>query len=317
MRKKNNKRLANQKTAKAKKNHGRMINHNHKDRLFIKLFGSPENKANMLSLYNALSGTEHEDEDSLELYTIEDVIYLGMKNDVGYLLDSYMVLHEQQSTYNPNMPLRGLLYHAKMYEKYIKQRDINLYTTVLKRIPTPQFYVFYNGDKETEDRLTLRLSDAFEKPIRDGEFEWTAVMLNINKGHNTELLHKCEMLNEYSMFIGKIKEDIKAGAEMEEAVYNAVDWAIGNDILSEYLQMHKSEVVGMLLTEYDEKKVWEDFKKDVYEEGYNSCENIINSLNNKLIELNRIDDLARSTTDKDFQKQLIKELVLNSDTPKL
>ena len=92
-------------------------------------------------------------------------------------------------------------------------------------------------------------------------------MLNINKGHNTELLHKCEILNEYSLFIGKIKEDIKAGAEMEEVVNDAVDWAVGNDILSDYLLMHKSEVVGMLLTEYDEKRVWENFKKDVYEEG--------------------------------------------------
>ena len=108
---------------------------------------------------------------------------------------------------------------------------------------------------------------AFAKPVKDGEFEWTAVMLNINKGHNTELLHKCEILNEYSLFIGKIKEDIKAGAEMEEAVNDAVDWAVGNDILSDYLLMHKSEVVGMLLTEYDEKRVWENFKKDVYEEG--------------------------------------------------
>ena len=259
MSKKNNK--------KNKKNRNVNINRKYKDRLFIKLFGSQENKANMLSLYNALSGTEHEDEDALELYTIEDVIYLGMKNDIGYLLDSYMVLHEQQSTYNPNMPLRGLLYHAKMYEKYVKQRDINLYTTVLKRIPTPQFYVFYNGDKETEDRVILRLSDAFEKLVKDGEFEWTAVMLNINKGHNTELLHKCEMLNEYSLFIGKIKDDIKAGAETEDAVNEAIDWAIDNDILSEYLRGHKSEVVVMLLTEYDEQKVWERFKKDAYEEG--------------------------------------------------
>lgn len=267
MRKRNNKHIFNKKTSGAKKHRNKTVNRNHKDRLFIKLFGSPENKANMLLLYNALSGTEHEDEDALELYTIEDVIYLGMKNDVGYLLDSYMVLHEQQSTYNPNMPPRGLLYHAKMYEKYIKQRDINLYSTVLKRIPTPQFYVFYNGDKETEDKVILKLSDAFAKQVNDGEFEWTAVMLNINKGHNTELLHKCEILNEYSLFIGKIKEDIKAGAEMEEAVNDAVDWAVGNDILSDYLLMHKSEVVGMLLTEYDEKRVWENFKKDVYEEG--------------------------------------------------
>lgn len=97
----------------------RNINRNHKDRLFKKLFGSAENKANMLSLYNALNGSSYTDESQLLIYTIEDVVYLGMKNDVGYILDSYISLHEQQSTYNPNMPLRGFLYHAKMYEKYL------------------------------------------------------------------------------------------------------------------------------------------------------------------------------------------------------
>ena len=98
------------------------VNREHKDRLFKKLFGSAENKTNMLSLYNALNGSSYSDETELQIYTIEDVIYLGMRNDVGFILDSYISLHEQQSTYNPNMPLRGLFYHAKMYEKYIKQK---------------------------------------------------------------------------------------------------------------------------------------------------------------------------------------------------
>ncbi|MBR4777700.1 MAG: hypothetical protein IK007_08840 [Lachnospiraceae bacterium] len=266
MKRKNRKSFA-QRSKKAQRNLKVGINRNHKDRLFIKLFGSPENRGNMLSLYNALNGTAYEDAEALELYTLEDVIYLGMKNDVGYLLDSYMVLYEQQSTYNPNMPLRGLFYHAKMYEKYIKQKEYNLYSTTLKKIPTPQFYVFYNGDKETEDRVELKLSDAFVRPVAAGEFEWTAIMLNINKGHNTELLHKCETLNGYSLFIDKIKEGIKFGLDIESAVDEAVDWAIHNGVLSEYLSLHKNEVVGMILTEYDEKKVMENLKKESYEEG--------------------------------------------------
>ena len=112
MRKKNNK-----KNNPNKKKPRIYVNNNHKDRLFIKLFGSPENKDSMLSLYNALNDTEYSDVDALELYTIEDVIFLGMKNDIGYILDGYLSLWEHQSTKNPNMPLRGFLYHAKMYEK--------------------------------------------------------------------------------------------------------------------------------------------------------------------------------------------------------
>ena len=305
--KRNNRKSFAKRGKKEQRNRKAGINRNHKDRLFIKLFGSPENRGNMLSLYNALNGTEYVDVEALELYTLEDVIYLGMKNDVGYLLDSYMVLHEQQSTYNPNMPLRGLFYHAKMYEKYIKQRGFDLYSTTLKKIPTPQFYVFYNGDKETEDRVELKLSDAFVRPVAEGEFEWTAIMLNINKGHNTELLHKCETLNEYSLFIDKIKEGIKSGMDIEPAVNVAVDWAIHNGVLSEYLSLHKSEVVGMILTEYDEKKVMENLKKESYAEGKAEERELSNNLILKLISLNRIDDLKRLASDNAYRDKMIKE----------
>ena len=311
MKKKNNRKLLAQRGKKEQRDQKLTVNRNHKDRLFIKLFGSPENRGNMLSLYNALNGTTYQDVEALELYTIEDVIYLGMKNDVGYLLDSYIVLHEQQSTYNPNMPLRGLFYHTKMYEKYLEQRGLDLYTTRLRKIPTPQFYVFYNGDKETEDRVEIKLSEAFIRPVTEGEFEWTAIMLNINKGHNTELLHKCEMLNGYSLFIDKIKEGIKLGMDMESAVNDAVEWAIHNGILSKYLSMHKSEVVGMILTEYDEKKVMENLKKESHEDGFAEGREegmlLMNELSLKLISLNRIDDLKQAVSDKELRDKLLNE----------
>lgn len=248
----------------------RNINRNHKDRLFKKLFGSAENKANMLSLYNALNGSSYTDESQLLIYTIEDVVYLGMKNDVGYILDSYISLHEQQSTYNPNMPLRGFLYHAKMYEKYLTQNHILIDTPKLKKIPTPQFYVFYNGDKEADDKEVMKLSDAFIQPVKEGAFEWTATLLNINKGHNTDLLKKCETLNDYATFIDKIKEYKAQEYSIEEAVHKAVNWCIENNCLSEYFRMHKSEVIGMVLTEYNEKEVMSDLAKESYKDGYDS-----------------------------------------------
>lgn len=245
------------------------INRQHKDRLFKKLFGSAENKTNMLSLYNALNGSSYTDENLLQLYTIEDVVYLGMRNDVGYILDSYITLHEQQSTYNPNIPLRGLIYFAKMYEKYITQNKLDIYSSTLKKIPTPQFYVFYNGDTISEDKETLKLSDAFIQPVKEGVFEWTAIMLNINKGHNTNLLEKCETLNSYATFINRIKELLSEGCNIEEAVTKAVDWCIFNNVLAEYFRMHKSEVVGMVLTEYNEKQVMDNIKKEFYDNGFN------------------------------------------------
>ncbi|MBR4781153.1 MAG: hypothetical protein IK014_07340, partial [Lachnospiraceae bacterium] len=230
------------------------VNNHHKDRLFIKLFGSPENKANMLSLYNALNDTEYSDVNALELYTIEDVIFLGMKNDVGYILDGYLSLWEHQSTKNPNMPLRGFLYHAKMYEKYIKDRNIDIFSSVLQRIPTPQYYVFYNGDSNAGDIETLKLSASFINPVEEGKFEWTATMLNINLGHNDDLMEKCSTLKQYATLVDKIKDGIKRGLDVEDSIIEAVNWCIANDVLKDYLVRHKSEVIGMVLTEYDEKK---------------------------------------------------------------
>ena len=87
-----------------------MINNKHKDRLFRKILGDEKNKANLLELYNALNDTEYSNLDDLEITTIDDVIYMGMKNDISFLLDSTMSLYEQQSTFNPNMPLRGCIF---------------------------------------------------------------------------------------------------------------------------------------------------------------------------------------------------------------
>ena len=259
MRKKNNK--------KNKKKQRVHVNNHHKDRLFIKLFGSPENKANMLSLYNALNDTEYSDVNALELYTIEDVIFLGMKNDVGYILDGYLSLWGHQSTKNPNMPLRGFLYHAKMYEKYIKDRNIDIFSSVLQRIPTPQYYVFYNGDSNAGDIETLKLSASFINPVEEGKFEWTATMLNINLGHNDDLMEKCSTLKQYATLVDKIKDGIKRGLDVENSIIEAVNWCIANDVLKDYLVRHKSEVIGMVLTEYDEKKHIKNEKQISWEEG--------------------------------------------------
>ena len=114
------------------------INREYKDRLFRFLFGAEEMKENMLLLYNALNSTDYTDADSIKVYTIEDILYLEMKNDVAIIFDSYLHLWEQQSTYNPNMPIRGLMYFGKLYSKYIEENNLNIYGKKLCKIPTPK-----------------------------------------------------------------------------------------------------------------------------------------------------------------------------------
>ena len=139
-------------------------NRKYKDSLFRLLFGREENKHSLLDLYNALNNSNYTNIDDLTINTIDDVIYMKMKNDVSFILDSQMVLLEHQSTYNPNMPLRGLLYFARLYEGMINISK-NIYYPKLIKIPTPQYIVLYNGtDRKINDEKVLKLSDAFEKP---------------------------------------------------------------------------------------------------------------------------------------------------------
>ena len=231
------------------------------------LFGYPKYKKNLLELFNALNGTNYEDENELEINTIEDTIYMGMKNDVSCIIQSNMAMYEQQRTWNPNMPLRGILYSARLFSKYIKANKLNIYSEKLIKIPTPQYYVLYNGKRKIKDKVILRLSDAFSALQNEGQFEWTATVLNINKGHNEELLSKCQILKEYVILIDRINENQKKYDSVEEAVENAVSYCIKNNILQDFLTEHKAEVIMSLLTEYDEEETMGYVRRDAYRDG--------------------------------------------------
>ena len=250
-----------------------MIQRKHKDKLFTKLFGDPDNKENLLSLYNALNDRNCTDPNELEITTIEDVIYMGRKNDVSCIVDAHMNLFEHQSTYNPNMPLRGMIYIAKLYEKYIEQYEINIYSEKLAKIPTPRYFVLYNGTKKMPERKDLKLSDAFMHPEEATGIEFTATMININYGRNKDLMATCRTLEEYAIFIDRVRQYVNINmtpAEVEAAVDRAVDECIKEGILSEFLSKHRAEVRGMILTDYDEEKTMEMFKREFREDGYSA-----------------------------------------------
>ena len=118
-----------------KANDGVNYNRNYKDTLFRKLFG--ENRENALSLYNAVNGTHYTNAEDLEFTTLDDVVYMKMKNDVSFIFGNYLNLYEHQSTLNPNMPLRGLLYFADMYRQIIPASE-RIYGSKLQEIPAPK-----------------------------------------------------------------------------------------------------------------------------------------------------------------------------------
>lgn len=238
-------------------------NRNYKDSLFRMVF---KKKSDILELYNAINGTDYRDPEELEINTLDNVLYIGKKNDVSFVIGCTMNLYEHQSSYNPNMPLRGLVYFSKQYNKYVEQRKLNLFSSSLQKIPTPKYIVFYNGRKDEPDRQVLRLSDAFQS--EGGCLECEATMLNINYGKNLELMEKCRRLEEYAIFVATVRKyALDEKMNRSEAITCAIDECIQKGILVDVLKEQRAEVVMYILESFDKEIYERDLKQDAYEDG--------------------------------------------------
>ena len=229
---------------------------NDKDSVFRMLFS--EKKA-LLSLYNALNGTDYTDPEELEINTLESAIYLGRKNDISFIIQSQMYLYEHQSTMNPNMPLRNLFYVASLYTRMVNER--NLLSTQEICLPKPYFVVFYNGTKDQPERQMLRLSKLYKPKLNwetirmaneQPELELKTLVININKGYNEELKKSCRDLYGYMVYVDKVREFAR-DYPLEKAVEMAISYCIRNDILAEFLSKHRAEVMSMSIFEYNQE----------------------------------------------------------------
>ena len=269
-----------------------IINRKYKDRLFRFIF---QDKKDLLSLYNAVNHSSYKDPDELEINTLDDVLYLTMKNDVSFLIHDRMNLYEEQSSWNPNMPLRGLFYFAKMYAGYVNKHELNIYTDFVHRLPLPQFVVFYIGQDRKFDRRTLKLSDSFQaEEGMEPCLKCTAEVINIRIGHNEELIRSCQKLYEYSFLVCTVQDYCEQGYSLELAVKLAIELCISKEILKDFLLRYQAEVTDMILEEYDEERHMRSLQKNSEErgrqEGRIEGRSEINLLNQKLINLNRLDD---------------------------
>ena len=280
-----------------KRNHNRQ----YKDRLWRMIFN---NKEDLLQLYNAINHTDYQNPDDLEVNTLEDVLYLSMKNDVSFLVGGTMNLYEHQSTFNPNMPLRGVFYFSQLYEGYVAENNLMIYHEKRVRLPKPKYIVFYNGTKEQPDSMELKLSDCFENTDNEVPcLECTAIMLNINYGHNHELMKHCRRLEEYSMFVQCVREYLQSEPAVEDALEKAIDTCINQNVLADFLKKHRAEVLNVILTTYDKDLYEKTLKEDAREEGLESGILLAKYLFND----NRSKDLERASKDIEYQKKLLKE----------
>jgi predicted transposase/invertase (TIGR01784 family) len=231
------------------------VNRNHKNSVFSSLFSNPDV---LRELDSAIEGIPIPPDIPIDINSLADILYKGQINDISFLIDNRLVvLIEHQSTINNNIPLRLLMYIARIYEKIVKRKK--LYQTKLEKIPRPEFIVLYNGEKKYPDYKELRLSDAFKDieglKLADSNIiplELIVHVYNVNHGHNIEILKKSETLDSYSMFIDKIREYQKKIKTLEKAFKSAIKYCIENNILKDYLEAHASEVLNMLLDDWNQ-----------------------------------------------------------------
>lgn len=244
------------------------INRQHKDRLFKLLFRNPDHKDWTLSLYNAINRTDYTDPDDINFTTIEDALYMGMKNDVSFLLMDTMSFYEQQSSFNPNIPMRLLVYVGMVYSAFIQapENNINMFSSRQQTFPAPKLVCFYNGTNEQPDTLDLWLSSAFDNTCVT-DIDVRVTMLNINSGHNRELLEVCQPLREYSEFVDTIRKARIRFRNISDAVNFALDTLPDTALIKPLLIANKAEVKQMFITEYDEAATMDKFRKEWIEIG--------------------------------------------------
>ncbi len=224
------------------------VNHMFKARLFEMVFSQREE---LLQLYNAINGTDYQNPNELEINTLQNAIYMSMHNDISFLIDSRLSLYEHQSTYSPNLPLRFLLYVSDLYSDFTK--DENLYGTRLVKIPTPKFIIFYNGVEERPDIEYLKLSDMYTREEEHYALNLEAVLININLGHNEELMGMCKTLRDYAEYTERVRRYAEEES-IDQAVERAITECIKEGILSEFLRKNRAEAKKMSIYEYDEEK---------------------------------------------------------------
>jgi len=295
----------------------------YKDRLFSFIFGNEEHREWTLSLYNAVNGSHYTDPSLLTITTIRDVLYMGMHNDLSFLVYDVMSLYEQQSSFNPNAPLRMLQYAGNLYEKYVTGRKLNKYGTHLIELPVPKLVVFYNSAQDKPDRMELRLSDSFPEGMRgEADIEVRVRMVNVNRGRSAALLDSCRPLWEYAYIVDKVRS-LRAYGSLGEAIDRMIEELPEDFTLRPWLREHRAEVKGMLLTEYNETEQMELFREEGRAEGRAEGEAkgraegrakgeaIVTKLLETLFALGRTDGAHRAIVDEAYRRQLYAEFGLD------
>ena len=245
-----------------------MANREYKSDVFSMLL---EDRARALDVYNAMEGTAYTDPEIVEIHTLESGISLTVHNDASFVvsMDSVLNIYEHQSTYNPNMPLRELIYFVTIIKKLVENKY--LLSHKLVKIPTPKFAVFYNGEKNRPEREVLKLSDAYENQSDEPQLELICTVYNINPGNNEDLKKRSRTLREYMIFVGYVNDNLakakKGEKDYETAIRDAMNRCIAEDILKDFLLERGEDVQKIMMFDLTYEKQMENAKREWYDDG--------------------------------------------------
>ena len=239
------------------------LNRQYKDSIFRLLFNDEDK---LRELYNDIKGTNYGEDVPITIRTLQDTIFTDIKNDIAFTIgDKFVVLMEEQSTVCLNMPVRMLSYLGRLYEKMYNRREF--YRKSIVKIPVPEFFVFYNGREEMPEEMTLRLSDSYTEELPENSAELVVKMYNIKYNKGAEILEKNKMLQGYSRLISYVEEMKKEGYTDEDAAKHAIMRCMDQGILKDFLQVHGTEVTGMLFDYVSKEEFAEIRAEEKYEEG--------------------------------------------------
>ena len=231
-------------TETAEEKEERVVKHTVKDSVFTSLF---KEKKYLIQLYRALHPEDTETtEDDLKDVTVSNVLVDDIYNDLGFTVGTtIMLLIEVQSTWTVNIIFRALMYLVQTYREYFGKTKQNLYKSKKLKMPKPEIYVIYVGDRKTRPE-EITLSEEFFA----GEDICIDVRVKmIYDGKNGDII------NQYVVFTKVCNEQVAKHGRTREAVQEAIRICKERNVLKEYLSSREKEVVDMLMELYDEQEV--------------------------------------------------------------
>lgn len=244
---------------KEEKNDDGIVKHTLKDSVFTSLF---KEKKYLMQLYQALHPEDTEaTEKDLHDVTVSNVLVNDIYNDVGFRVGStLLILIESQSTWTVNIIFRALMYLVQTYREYFRETKQNIYNSKKLKMPKPEIYVIYSGDRKTRPEEI-----SFSEEFFDGE----EVCLNVK----VKMIYdgkEGDIISQYVAFTKVCNEQVKVYGRTRKAIKETIRICKDRNVLREYLERKEQEVLSMLMELYDQEEVMRSYVESERYEAENA-----------------------------------------------